>query len=135
MAIAFIGVGTNLGSRPLNLKQAEELLAKNSKIKILAKSAVYETVPAGGPPQGHFLNAAWKIETELGAHELLKELQAIELKMGRKRDIVNGPRIIDLDILDFDGQMINTPELILPHPRMHERDFVLKPLRNLGFAV
>ena len=131
MAIALIGVGTNLGDRLLNLKRAEELLRKSSKIKILARSAIYETMPVGGPPQGFFLNAVWKLETGLSPQELLKELQAVEVKLGRVRKIKNGPRTIDLDILDYDGLVLESPELTLPHPRMNEREFVQRPLRYL----
>ncbi|MBI4971749.1 MAG: 2-amino-4-hydroxy-6-hydroxymethyldihydropteridine diphosphokinase [Candidatus Omnitrophica bacterium] len=132
MAIGFIGVGTNLGNRLLNLKRTGELITASSKIKILDQSAIYETVPIGGPPQGHFLNAVWKIESSLSAPELLKELQSIEVKLGRVRTIKNAPRTIDLDILDYDGMILESPELTLPHPRMNEREFVLRPLRNIG---
>lgn len=131
LAFALIGVGTNLGDRLQNLKRAEELLAKSSKIKLISKSAIYETVPEGGPPQGHYLNAVWKIETLLTPLDLLRELQAVETKLGRVREIKNGPRTIDLDILDYDGITFESPELTLPHPRMNEREFVQRPLRNL----
>jgi len=131
MSIVYIGVGTNLGDRLQNLKRAEELLRKSSRIKIISQSAIYETMPVGGPPQGHFLNAVWKLETGLSPGELLRELQSIEAKLGRVRTIKNGPRTIDLDILDYDGLVLESPELTLPHPRMNEREFVQRPLRNI----
>jgi len=131
MAIVLIGVGSNLGDRLSHIEKAREILKKSPQIKILAESAIYETVPQGGPPQGFFLNSVWKLETTLEPVALFKELQSLELKLGRVRKEINGPRTIDLDILDYDGMILETPELTLPHPRLHEREFVLRPIFNL----
>ena len=131
MPIAFIAVGSNLDDRLLNMHKAESLLIKSNKVKLVHQSAVFETVPAGGPPQGFFLNAVWKVETGFSPQELLKELNQIELKLGRMRLVKNGPRTIDLDILDYDGLILESSDLTLPHPRIPEREFVLRPLHDL----
>ncbi len=131
MSIALIAVGSNLGDRLLNMHKAEILLTKSQKAKLIHQSAVFETIPQGGPPQDFFLNAVWKIETDYSPQELLKELQHIETKLGRVRKIKNGPRSIDLDVLDYEGIVLETDELVLPHPRIAERNFVLLPLYDL----
>lgn len=131
MATVFLGVGTNLGDRFSNLRRAEELLVKSAEIKVLKQSPIYETMPVGGPPQGLFLNSVWKIETSLSPEDLLRVLQLIEEKLGRKRALKNGPRTIDLDILDYEGRVQAGPELSLPHPRLAERAFILRPLYDI----
>ncbi len=134
MAIVYIGIGSNLGNRQENINTALSLVEK-SGIRINKISSVIETEPVGGPAQGKFLNAAIEIETALPPHELLNQLKSIEKSLGRKKTVLNGPRTIDLDILLYDNIKINTSELIIPHPRMLERDFVLRPLKeiNKGF--
>ncbi|MBI4397814.1 MAG: 2-amino-4-hydroxy-6-hydroxymethyldihydropteridine diphosphokinase [Candidatus Omnitrophica bacterium] len=129
---AFIAAGSNLGNRLEHIRSAQRLVAETPEVKFLAGSAIHETMPQGGPPQGLFLNSVWKIETSLDPQALLKLLQSIEKKLGRVRAVSNGPRIIDLDLLDYDGQVVNEEGLTLPHPRLHERVFVLRPLSEVA---
>ena len=132
MPLVYIGVGSNLGLREQNFTKAKVLLSHQLRIRFLCSSLIYETEPVGGPPQGRFLNAVWEIETELPPHELLKILQTIERSLGRERKERNEPRTIDLDILFYDDLVLNDSELTIPHPRMSERWFVLKPLWDLA---
>ncbi len=128
---AYIGIGSNLGNRLENINKAIELLRKNHGIKIKKVSSIIETKPVGGPTQENFLNGVIKIKTDLEPMSLLLILQNIEKKLGRVRMIKNGPRSIDLDILLYDNQKINAPGLKIPHPRMLEREFVMKPLLEI----
>lgn len=125
----YIALGSNLGDREKNLQIALEEIEKFATIK--QKSSVHETEPVG-PPQEKYLNMAIEISTELPPIILLVRLQEIEHKMGRVREIENGPRIIDLDILLYDKYIINQPNLKVPHPRMHKRLFVLEPLQEIA---
>jgi 2-amino-4-hydroxy-6-hydroxymethyldihydropteridine pyrophosphokinase len=131
MAKGFIGVGSNLEDRVNNIQNAIKLL-KKEKIRILKQSTFIETKPVGGPKQGKFLNGVLEIETKLEPIKLLKTLKAIEKKLGRKRTVKNGPRIIDLDILLYEDKIIKSAKLTIPHPRMHERNFVIKPLKEIA---
>lgn len=131
MAKCFIGIGSNLGNREKNIRSAIEFL-KKVKIKVLKESRLISTKPVGGPKQGKFLNAVLKVETKLSPLNLLKTLKAIEEKLGRVETIKNGPRTIDLDILLYEDRIIKTPQLTIPHPRMHKRNFVLKPLTEIA---
>jgi 2-amino-4-hydroxy-6-hydroxymethyldihydropteridine diphosphokinase len=131
VAICYLGIGSNLGDRRKNIKRAIELLSKIKGVKIHRVSRIYETEPVGGPPQGKFLNGAIKIKTILSPEGLLKVLKNIEKKLGRVRTIRYGPRPIDLDILLYGSEIINRKDLKIPHPRMFEREFVLKPLREI----
>jgi 2-amino-4-hydroxy-6-hydroxymethyldihydropteridine diphosphokinase len=131
MSIVYIGIGSNLGNREANCRQAVELLEKKG-ILIKKKSSLYETEPWGIKDQPLFLNMAIEIETELIPGELLKVLQDIETEIGREKTLKWGPRIIDLDILFFDDIILNEDNLKIPHPFMHERDFVLKPLQEIA---
>ena len=128
---AFIGVGSNLGERERLIEQAEKTLAGHPKVKGLKSAPIYETEPVGGPPQRLFLNTVWEIETELSAQELMDLLLRIESGLGRTRPKKNEPRSIDLDLLFFGDQVIQETHLTVPHPRLHERWFVLKPLWDL----
>lgn len=130
MAIAYLGLGSNLGDRAGNIAAAVAMLRDNGII-ILKMSTVIETDPVGGPPQEKFLNAVIKIQTELSPHEVLSQCQWIERRLGRIRDVANGPRTIDLDILLYDRVRVRTPSLAIPHPRMFERPFVMGPLREI----
>lgn len=132
MSRAFIGVGSNLGDRLQALQQAQAFAAQTEGIQFLRSSPIHETEPVGGPPQNHYLNAVWEIETDLTARELLAKLLEIEKRMGRIRAGKNYPRHIDLDLLCYDQEICNQENLILPHPRMHEREFVLRPLSELA---
>jgi len=131
MAICYIGLGSNLGDRKKNIKKALDYLAGTKGIKIEKISGIYETDAVGGPPQGRFLNAAIKIKTSLSPQLLLKTIKKIEKKSGRRESVRWGPRQIDLDILLYASKIIKTRGLTVPHPRMFEREFVLKPLREI----
>lgn len=130
LAIAYLGLGSNLGDRAGNITKAIALL-QDKGIPLLKTSTIIETDPVGGPPQPKFLNAVVKIETRLSPVELLNQCQGIEKELGRVRGAVNGPRTIDLDILLYDRLTVDTPQLKIPHPRMLERDFVMNPLKEI----
>lgn len=127
----YLGVGSNLGEREENLAVARKSVCKDPRICFLRSSPVYETNPVGGPPQGKFLNAAWEVETELAPEDLLGVLRAVEYSLGRRRHLLNEPRTIDLDILFYDGLIVEREGLKIPHPRLCGRRFVLKPLSDL----
>lgn len=127
---AFIGIGTNIGDRDNNIKNA--LIEISEIAKIRKKSSIHETKPIGYIDQNDFLNMVIEIETKLRPLDLIIKLQEIEHKVGRVKNIKNGPRIIDLDILTYGDEIINEPNLTIPHPRMHERDFVMKPLKEIS---
>ena len=129
--IAYVGVGSNLGDRRHLIESAQEALATKPAIKFLRTSPIYETRPIGGPPQGMYLNRVWEIETDLSAGELLHVLSTIEKLMGRQRRQKNEPRTIDLDLLFYGDEVVKDAGLVVPHPRLHERWFVLKPLWDL----
>jgi 2-amino-4-hydroxy-6-hydroxymethyldihydropteridine diphosphokinase len=126
MADVYLALGSNLGDRAAYLNQA---LRRLSPVRV---STFHETAPVGYLEQGPFLNAAALVSTTLGPTEFLGELRAIEHEMGRERTIPNGPRTIDLDILFWDQAVIDTPELTIPHPRLHVRRFVLAPLAEIA---
>ena len=132
MQTCFLGIGSNLGDRRKNIRLALEKISRLKDTKIIRVSKIAETVPLGGPSgQGKFLNAVLKINTNLTPLKLLKQLQKIENELGRRRTVRWGPRTIDLDILLFGDKVIEGKELKIPHPRLMQRDFVLKPLLNL----
>ncbi|MCM3762558.1 2-amino-4-hydroxy-6-hydroxymethyldihydropteridine diphosphokinase [Alkalihalobacillus oceani] len=128
---AFIALGSNLGDRQAYLEQAINLLRDEGAIKVLRRSSIYETDPVGYVDQQHFLNMVIEVATSLTASELLEVTQRIELQCGRKREVRWGPRTIDLDILLFDQENMEMEHLIIPHPRMWERAFVMVPLMEL----
>ena len=130
VATIYLALGSNLGNREKNIKQAIEKLKKNNVI-IKKISSIIETEPVGGPPQGKFLNAVLKAETTSSAVDLLNLLKNIEKQLGRKETVHHGPREIDIDILIYDKMKINTPDLTIPHPRMLQRDFVMTPLKEI----
>lgn len=136
MAQACIALGSNLGPRADTLDRAVALLAATPAVRVLARSHNHATQPEGGPPgQGEYLNAAVLIETALSPHDLLGRLLEIEATLGRPalpERMPNGPRTIDLDLLLYDNQTINEPGLVVPHPRMHLRRFVLDPLAEIA---
>ena len=132
MSIVYLGIGSNLGDRRINIEQALEFLKKIKDLEVSKVSSLYETEPAGGPGQGKFLNGVLKIETSLLPLELLEKLKGIEKKLGRNKGVSNGPRPIDLDILFYDDVVIRGKELEIPHPRLHQRFFVLKPLAEIA---
>ncbi len=128
---AYVGLGANLGDRERSLQEALDRLAAEPGIALAGVSPVYETAPVGYTDQPSFLNRVVRIEAEGAPLALLRRLLAIERDMGRVRDIRWGPRNIDLDLLAFGDVRMDTPELMLPHPRMGERAFVLVPLRDV----
>jgi 2-amino-4-hydroxy-6-hydroxymethyldihydropteridine diphosphokinase len=126
----YLGIGSNLGDRLANLSSAVRLLEEHA-VEVVRSSRVYETDPVGGPPQGAFLNAVLEIEFNGTARELLDAARSVEEAMGRVRTERWGPRVIDVDILTFGDRHVDEPDLLIPHPRMHERGFVLIPLLEL----
>jgi 2-amino-4-hydroxy-6-hydroxymethyldihydropteridine diphosphokinase len=108
-----------------------ELLAARPGLRVERSSRVYETEPVGGPPQPEYLNAVVEVQTTLSPHDLLAACMDVEQRMGRVRAEPWGPRIIDIDVLSYDEEDVNEPDLVVPHPRMHERAFVLVPLLEL----
>lgn len=130
MAIVYLALGSNLGNRANYIRLAIQEL-KGQGIDVLRKSSIIETDPVGGPLQGKYLNAALKVKTSLTAEELLLVVNKIEARLGRIREIKDGPRVIDIDILLYDNIKLISRRLIIPHPRMFEREFVMKPLRQV----
>jgi 2-amino-4-hydroxy-6-hydroxymethyldihydropteridine diphosphokinase len=128
MSIAYIALGSNLNDKMANLNKAIESIEKNSKVKVLKRSSVYQTEPVDLKDQPFFLNMVLEVETQISPFDLLHILQDIEKKMGRKKGKRWGPRNIDLDLLLYEDQVINSAELTLPHAQMHLRKFVLIPL-------
>jgi 2-amino-4-hydroxy-6-hydroxymethyldihydropteridine diphosphokinase len=126
----YLSLGSNLGDRSANLGKAIERLS--SLGEITAISSFYETEPVDFTPQPWFLNCAVRLETELMPRQLLAGLQSIEREMGRRRTHAKGPRLIDLDILLFGNAVVDLPALIIPHPGLHERRFVLEPLVEIA---
>jgi len=130
---ALIALGSNLGDRLGHLKAAVTALSALPETSLTAISGLYETAPVGGPDnQGPFLNAAAAIETALPPARLLSALHTIEASRDRERRVRWGPRTLDLDILVYGAQVSDAPELTLPHPRMHERRFVLVPVADIA---
>jgi 2-amino-4-hydroxy-6-hydroxymethyldihydropteridine diphosphokinase len=126
----YLALGSNLGDRLANLKQAIDSLTPQMEVK--AKSSVYETPPWGYEDQPNFLNQVVKAKTYLDPEPLLKHLKRLEVALGRQASFPNGPRLIDMDILFYDDLILNTSSLVIPHPRLHERGFVLLPLTELS---
>jgi 3-oxoacyl-[acyl-carrier protein] reductase len=131
--IAYIALGSNLGDRRALLDQGLALLGSLPGITLLRTSSVYETVAVGGPAgQGRYLNAVAEVQTEIAAAPFLQHLLQIEARLGRIRTERDGPRTLDLDLLLFGDQITEQPDLILPHPRLHQRLFVLEPLAEIA---
>ena len=128
--IVYISLGTNIGNRTANLKQAISLLPPQMTVK--AKSKVYETPPWGYTEQDSFLNQVAKVTTYLEPEKLLKHIKRLEVAMGRKATFRYGPRLIDIDILFYDDEILETPALTIPHPNLHERGFVLLPMMDIA---
>ncbi|MBN1993876.1 MAG: 2-amino-4-hydroxy-6-hydroxymethyldihydropteridine diphosphokinase [Anaerolineae bacterium] len=129
----YLALGANLGHRENNLKEAVQKLPP--PVEVLAVSRLYETAPAYVPDQPAFLNMALKGQTDLPPPALLAYLKQIEAKMGRRKSIRYGPRQIDLDIIFYDDLVLATPSLQIPHPRLAERAFVLRPLADIAAEV
>jgi 2-amino-4-hydroxy-6-hydroxymethyldihydropteridine diphosphokinase len=127
----YLSLGSNVGDRAKNLTTAITLL-KQAGIRVHKVSSIYETEPVDYLEQDWFLNCVVEIETDLSARELLRELRAIEARMGSKKPFAKGPRLIDLDILLYGDESIDSEELVVPHPRMLQRRFVLAPLAEIA---
>ncbi len=128
--IAYIGIGSNIGDKKANCLQAVDHLKETGSVTRV--SSLYYTEPIGYKEQEDFINAVAAVETTLSPVELLSACKSIEARMGRKRTVRWGPRIIDLDILLFGNLIVNQPELIIPHPLMAARKFVLAPLTEIA---
>jgi 2-amino-4-hydroxy-6-hydroxymethyldihydropteridine diphosphokinase len=124
---AFLGLGSNLGDRGQQLRDAVAAIPD-----VVTVSRVYETAPVGGPEQGAYLNIVVQLETERTPRELLEICRACEAAAQRVRTVRWGPRTLDVDVLWVDGQTVVEPDLVVPHPRMFERAFVLMPLRDVA---
>ncbi|WP_087974058.1 2-amino-4-hydroxy-6-hydroxymethyldihydropteridine diphosphokinase [Oceanobacillus rekensis] len=131
MNIAYVALGTNIEPRKEHLWEALQNIAESESISIKKQSSIYETAPVGYTDQADFLNMVIEVETTLPPMELLGFCQSVELQLGRKRNIRFGPRTIDLDILTYNQENSTVERLIIPHPRMHERAFVLVPLQEI----
>jgi 2-amino-4-hydroxy-6-hydroxymethyldihydropteridine diphosphokinase len=132
---AFIGLGANLGEPRAQVRRAMTALTSIPETRLLSTSSLYRSAPVSVGEQPDFINAVAEIETGLGARALLDELLAIEARFGRRRDFPGAPRTLDLDLLLYGDQVIAEPELVVPHPRMHERAFVLAPLAEIASAA
>jgi 2-amino-4-hydroxy-6-hydroxymethyldihydropteridine diphosphokinase len=130
MSIVYLALGSNLGDRLQYIHKAIVEL-KTCGLKVLKVSTIIETDPIGGPAQGKYLNAVLKAGTAHSPEELHVITMAVECKLGRVKKIINGPRVIDIDILLYDDIKLVTPKLVIPHPRMCERSFVMRPLEEI----
>ena len=128
--LVYLALGSNVGNRAANLKAA--LAALPPQMEVKAKSRVYETPPWGYANQEKFLNQVLKVQTYLKPEQLLKHLKRLEVALGREVSFQNGPRLIDIDILFYDDLVFESPIVTIPHPRLHERGFVLMPLMDLA---
>lgn len=130
LVTAYLGLGSNLGNRQNSLDKALDFLSQ--RLRVETASSVYDTEPIGNLNQPRFLNLVCQVHTSLAPMELLTLVKGIELKLGRTPGKSNAPRPIDIDILFYGNQVINTPELVIPHPRLTERAFVLIPLAEIA---
>ena len=132
----YVGIGSNLDDPIDQVSKAIEKIDQHTECTVSKRSSLYRTAPIGFVDQPDFVNAVCKLSTGLCPIELLRELLKLEMTLGKVRpDQVNGPRSIDLDLLLYENESINSPELELPHPRMHERGFVLQPLIEIEPAL
>ena len=132
MVQAYLGLGSNIGDRKQQLLKAIDLIGNIKGIKVTKQSSIYETAPIGYTDQPNFLNLCLEIETELSPQQLLKHCLDIEQQLHRVREIRWGPRTLDIDILLYSDNIIETDNLSIPHPRMQERAFVLIPLNDIA---
>lgn len=129
---AAIGLGTNIGDKRRNIARALEILTADGAVHVVRRSQDYRSPPWGKTDQDWFVNACALVVTKLTPHELLKRCQAVEHAMGRVREERWGPRIVDVDVLTYRGQTIDTPDLKVPHPYIEERAFVVLPLLEIA---
>jgi len=128
---AILSLGSNMGDSPGNLREACRRLEKKAG-RILQRSKIYKTQPWGKADQPEFYNMSVRLETKSNPEELMKNILAIEKEMGRERGVKWGPRLIDIDLVLFGDLVIHTPELTVPHPEMHRRNFVLVPTLDIA---
>ena len=131
----YLGLGSNMGAKITNIKNAVEAIGAIEGIRVIKISSLYATEPWGKKDQAGFINAAVEIVTSLTPGQLLERLQEIEIKMGRQRSEKWGPRIIDIDILLFGDEVLESRKLTVPHPHMRNRLFVLIPLEEINSAI
>ncbi|HWT53235.1 MAG TPA: 2-amino-4-hydroxy-6-hydroxymethyldihydropteridine diphosphokinase [Rhodocyclaceae bacterium] len=132
MTVAYVALGANLGDAEGSLRAVMQELSILPGIRLLKRSSLYRTAPVGLKHQPDFINAAVALDTELDSHALLRELFSIEQRFGRQRSVPNAPRTLDLDLLLYGEEVSDDSTLTLPHPRMHERAFVLVPLVEIA---
>lgn len=128
---AYVGLGANLGHPEQTIMQAVQALRANPRLTVVACSSLWSSAPQDAPGP-EFFNAVIAVQTDLSARQLLDQLQDLERQFGRERPFPNAPRSLDLDLLMFGNQVLNEPDLTLPHPRMHMRAFVLEPLAEIN---
>jgi 2-amino-4-hydroxy-6-hydroxymethyldihydropteridine diphosphokinase len=126
----YLALGSNLGDRLANLRQA--IVSLTPQMELKSKSQVYETPPWGYEDQPKFLNQVVKVITYLDPEPLLKHIKRLEVALGRQESFPNGPRLIDIDILFYDDLVLSKPSIVIPHPRLQERGFVLLPLMDIA---
>jgi 2-amino-4-hydroxy-6-hydroxymethyldihydropteridine diphosphokinase len=132
---AVLAIGSNLGDRLGTLQECVQAIGGIGDTEVLAVSPVYQTAPVGGPPQPDYLNAVLIVSTGLAPRELLEAAHRIEAEAGRVREVRFGPRTLDIDIIGYAGEVSADPVLTLPHPRAHERAFVLAPWQDIDAAA
>lgn len=132
MTDVFVGLGSNLGDRAAHLRFALEQLEAAPGLRLRAVSTMRLTRPEGGPPQPDYLNAVARLESTLGPQRTLRRLMQVEQRRGRRRGVPRGPRTLDLDLLLFGAARLSTRQLVLPHPRLGERRFVVEPLAEIA---
>jgi 2-amino-4-hydroxy-6-hydroxymethyldihydropteridine diphosphokinase len=135
VTLAYVSIGTNLGDRMAYLDFAVRAIGALPDTRVDALSPIFETDPVGPPPQGAYLNAVARIATSLAPRELLDALLAIERDAGRERGARNAARTLDLDVLLYGDRLLDEPGLVVPHPRLAERAFILEPLAALAPAL
>ena len=131
MAVALIALGSNLQQPEKQVSKAIKLLANTLGLRLIKASSLYATAPVGYDNQPDFINAVMQVATDIPAPQLMQLLLDIEQTFGRERPFPNAPRVLDLDLLDYEGMHLDTELLKLPHPRMHERGFVIVPLAEI----
>ena len=132
MTLAYVGLGANLGDAEGSIRQALEEIDTLPGTRVAARSPLYRSAPVGYAPQPDFVNGVAELRTSLSPDELLAALIGLEARHGRERSFPNAPRTLDLDLLLYGDEVLATDRLTLPHPRMHERAFVLKPLLDVA---
>ncbi len=130
--LAYLSLGSNLGDRAAHLRRGVELVAAGDPFRV---SPLYETDPVGGPPQGPYLNVVVELDTDATPRELLERCRAAEADAGRERSVRFGPRTLDADVLVVGSLVVDEPDLVVPHPRMRARRFVLQPLSDLDATL